>query len=184
MYHKALTFADHATAAAVLASRDPREHKALGKKVRGFSDHAWHRVKRAVVVQGNMLKFATGSADKADPFVYPPPPLVRGRPAAASKQDEEKREVRLEELLLATGDRELVEAAPRDRVWGVGFEAEEAERVRLTCREKWGKNYLGKALMEVRERLRRAKEEGQRVEERRETEEEVANEEVVGRMKR
>lgn len=38
----------------------------------------------------------------------------------------------------------------------VGFEAEEAERVRVrvTCREKWGKNYLGKALMEVRERIR------------------------------
>jgi len=145
-----------------------------------FADHSWDRVKRDVVVQGNMLKFESGRADKADPFVYPPPPtLVQGRLAAAvSKQDKQKREVRLEELLLATGGRELVEAAPRDRVWGVGFEAEEAERVRVTCREKWGKNYLGKALMEVRERLRRAKEEGQGVEERQETEEEVADEEV------
>jgi len=39
MYHKALTFHDHASAAAVLASADPRAHKALGKKIRGFSDH-------------------------------------------------------------------------------------------------------------------------------------------------
>lgn len=152
MYHKALTFHDHASAAAVLASADPREHKALGKKIRGFSDHEWDRVKWGVVVQGNMLKFGQGRAPRSDGFVYPPPVLDRGRPKKGQGRDVE--EVSLKELLLATGDRELVEAAPRDRVWGVGFEAEEAERVRLTCREKWGKNYLGKALMEVRERIR------------------------------
>ncbi|EEP81506.1 conserved hypothetical protein [Uncinocarpus reesii 1704] len=52
--------------------------------------------------------------------------------------------------LLATGDRELVEASPRDRIWGVGFGAKNAE----AQRHRWGLNLLGKALMEVRDRIR------------------------------
>lgn len=52
--------------------------------------------------------------------------------------------------LLATGDRELVEASPLDRVWGVGYAAENAEK----NREKWGENLLGVALMKVRQRFR------------------------------
>ncbi|EED16103.1 conserved hypothetical protein [Talaromyces stipitatus ATCC 10500] len=53
--------------------------------------------------------------------------------------------------LLATEDRELVEASPRDRIWGVGFGAAYASE----NRREWGLNLLGKALMETRERLRR-----------------------------
>ncbi|KAI6836313.1 hypothetical protein KC332_g14352 [Hortaea werneckii] len=52
--------------------------------------------------------------------------------------------------LMATGDRELVEASPTDRTWGIGFAAEFAE----SCREEWGSNLLGKALMSVRESLK------------------------------
>ncbi|KAI1957501.1 hypothetical protein LOZ58_005585 [Ophidiomyces ophidiicola] len=52
--------------------------------------------------------------------------------------------------LLATGNRELVEASPRDRIWGVGFGANNAGAMRA----RWGSNLLGKALMEVRERIR------------------------------
>lgn len=52
--------------------------------------------------------------------------------------------------LLATGDRELVEASPSDRVWGIGFYAEYAEEQRAS----WGQNLLGQALMTVRARLR------------------------------
>ncbi|KAL8769543.1 MAG: hypothetical protein Q9209_004474 [Squamulea sp. 1 TL-2023] len=55
----------------------------------------------------------------------------------------------LKEKLLATGERELVEASPSDRRWGIGFAAEYAE----ATREKWGQNLLGKALMTVRARL-------------------------------
>jgi len=57
---------------------------------------------------------------------------------------------KLREKLLATGDKMLAEAARRDRVWGIGFNAEEA----LGFREEWGENLLGKALMVVRGRLR------------------------------
>lgn len=55
----------------------------------------------------------------------------------------------LKKRLLATGNRELVEASPRDRIWGVGFGAKNAG----ANRERWGLNLLGKALMEARDRL-------------------------------
>ena len=46
---------------------------------------------------------------------------------------------RLKEALLATGERELCEASRRDRVWGIGYRADEAERYR----EFWGRIYWG-----------------------------------------
>ena len=45
----------------------------------------------------------------------------------------------------------MVEAAARDRVWGIGFTAEQA----LVNKERWGLNLLGKALERVREQMRR-----------------------------
>lgn len=54
--------------------------------------------------------------------------------------------------LLETGDREIVEASPRDRIWGIGFGPKNAD---VGKRDKWGMNLLGKALMEARDRLRR-----------------------------
>eukprot|EP00798_Chlamydomonas_sp_ICE-L_P010165 gene10165-8070_t len=56
----------------------------------------------------------------------------------------------LKQLLLSTGDAELVEASPRDSIWGVGFAPNKA----AANRSKWGLNLLGKALMTVREQLR------------------------------
>jgi len=53
-------------------------------------------------------------------------------------------------MLLATGERELVEASPHDRIWGVGFAEKDARRNRY----RWGKNLLGKAMTDVRKRLR------------------------------
>ncbi|KAG8896170.1 hypothetical protein FRB99_009034 [Tulasnella sp. 403] len=53
--------------------------------------------------------------------------------------------------LLETGDKIIVEASPRDRIWGVGFGSKRA----LEMRNKWGTNLLGKALMDVRAALRR-----------------------------
>ncbi|EJT73936.1 hypothetical protein, variant [Gaeumannomyces tritici R3-111a-1] len=62
--------------------------------------------------------------------------------------------------LLATGDRLLVEAASRDRVWGIGYTAKTAPH----RRKHWGENRLGVALMEVRARLRE-REQGRKGEE-------------------
>jgi ribA/ribD-fused uncharacterized protein len=51
---------------------------------------------------------------------------------------------------METGDRELVEASPEDRIWGIGFTEKDAKE----NGERWGQNLLGKALVEVRRRIR------------------------------
>lgn len=58
----------------------------------------------------------------------------------------------LRKFLLSTGDRILVEASPKDNIWGIGLDESEPQ---ATSPSKWkGENLLGFALMEVRERLR------------------------------
>jgi len=60
---------------------------------------------------------------------------------------------KMKEFLLATEDRVLVEASPRDRVWGIGMGGDNPA---ASNPAKWkGENLLGFALMEVREKLRR-----------------------------
>jgi ribA/ribD-fused uncharacterized protein len=54
-------------------------------------------------------------------------------------------------FLRATGRTVLVEASPRDRIWGIGMGRENPDAQRPSA---WrGRNLLGFALMEVRERL-------------------------------
>ena len=60
-----------------------------------------------------------------------------------------KQNEKLRKVLLETGTRELVEASPMDRIWGIGFGKANAEKNRY----RWGKNLLGKALMQVRREL-------------------------------
>ena len=62
----------------------------------------------------------------------------------------------LKSWLLGTGERELVEAALSDRVWGIGFlgDTDAQIQIALDNREHWGENRLGKALVVVRERIR------------------------------
>ncbi|KAF6842242.1 hypothetical protein CMUS01_03307 [Colletotrichum musicola] len=62
----------------------------------------------------------------------------------------------LRQKLLDTGERELVEASPMDRIWGIGFSPERAPG---SDRRRWGLNLLGKVLMEVRAVLREEEEE-------------------------
>ena len=61
----------------------------------------------------------------------------------------------LKQFLLSTGNKILVEASPFDTIWGIGL-SEQAEEAGDP--NKWrGTNYLGFALMWVREQLREAK---------------------------
>ena len=56
----------------------------------------------------------------------------------------------LKKILLDTGKTELVEASPYDPIWGIGYTATTAKK---TDRSFWGQNLLGKALMNVRDKL-------------------------------
>jgi ribA/ribD-fused uncharacterized protein len=55
----------------------------------------------------------------------------------------------LKDKLLATGTLKLVEASPRDRIWGIGF----GEKSALKNRGRWGLNLLGSALEQTRRML-------------------------------
>ncbi|KAF4581390.1 hypothetical protein EYR40_002979 [Pleurotus pulmonarius] len=57
----------------------------------------------------------------------------------------------LKSKLLATGEKEIVEASPHDKIWGIGH-SEQAAISRGGL--KWGLNLLGKALVQVREALK------------------------------
>lgn len=140
MYRKAITFNDKETAEKILATDDARTHKALGRKVRNFVGHDWDKVKYDIVVEANLLKFGHGIVLADDKFVYPPHGKVQGKDS----------EVSMRQVLLSTGVRDLVEASPMDRIWGIGYSPQHAADVPEV---KWGKNLLGKALMNVRERL-------------------------------
>lgn len=55
--------------------------------------------------------------------------------------------------LLSTGDKEIVEANPFDKIWGIGLGMNYLDRF---DKSKWrGTNWLGEVLMRVRETLRK-----------------------------
>jgi ribA/ribD-fused uncharacterized protein len=121
MAEKARVFKDSQTEQVILAAKSPREHKALGRKVRGFDPDIWNSVCRGVVYTGNLAKY--------------------------------EQNAELRELLLQTGDRTIVEASPEDRIWGIGLAQDDPRAQDPT---QWqGTNWLGIALMQVRDELRR-----------------------------
>lgn len=130
MYRKALTFNDLKTAHEILLNSSPRICKALGKTVKGFDDKVWDRYKRTVVEEGSYYKFTRGTGEEAE---------------------------ELRKNFLATGERELIEASPHDRIWGIGFSRDRAKQGRKAGagRERWGQNLLGKCLVVARARIRR-----------------------------
>jgi hypothetical protein len=59
----------------------------------------------------------------------------------------------LKQMLLDTGDRELVEASPYDRIWGIGMSANQPG---VTSKCNWkGKNWLGETLTKVRSDIKK-----------------------------
>lgn len=58
----------------------------------------------------------------------------------------------MQKILLDTQNREIVEAASYDKIWGIGFNEENAKN---TDKTKWGQNLLGKAIMEIRALLQK-----------------------------
>lgn len=150
MYQKAVLFSDPDVGAEILATPDPRGVKALGRKVSNFSEDVWKAHREEIVRRGNLLKF-TRPVDPEDGWW-----MVR---VDGGEGGEGGESASIRELLLRTGDREIVEASPMDRIWGIGFGAAKAE----SMRKRWGLNLLGKALMAVREELRKEAEGKERV---------------------
>jgi len=57
MYKKALLFGDEYIAEQIITTADPREQKALGRKIKRFEPSLWDSHRFDIVVDGNMLKF-------------------------------------------------------------------------------------------------------------------------------
>lgn len=62
MHGKAMLFGDTGVAAKILAADHPRDHKALGRKVKPFDDATWRREREAIVLAGNRAKFGQNPA--------------------------------------------------------------------------------------------------------------------------
>ena len=61
MAEKARLFEDHGALSKILASESPRTQKALGQKVRGFTEKAWRKNREQIVTKGNLAKFSQNS---------------------------------------------------------------------------------------------------------------------------
>lgn len=57
MAEKARLFKDEETCKLIMKSTDPKEMKALGKKVRNFEQDLWDKAKYSIVLNGNYFKF-------------------------------------------------------------------------------------------------------------------------------
>ena len=119
MYKKALLFEDEEVANAIMRTQNPKEQKALGRKVRGFNKEKWEEVCREYVYEANYAKFTQN------------PKLL--------------------EELMSYGNREIVEASPYDKIWGIGLHETSPD---IEDKSKWqGTNWLGEAIMRTKEQI-------------------------------
>ena len=127
MAEKARLFSDHDSLGKILRAKSPMIIKNLGRTVKNRNGKKWTI---ADAKEWDAARFDV---------------VVRGNFAKFSQND------KLKEYLMSTGDALLVEASPKDKIWGIGLDADTAAK---TPEKDWpGKNLLGKALMLVRERL-------------------------------
>lgn len=120
MASKAWVFEDVKSFDKIMECGDPREQKALGRKVKGFDADAWDAVALNIVTRGNIAK-----------FVY---------------------NLDIQEKLLATKNKIIVEGSPFDTIWGVGISWDSP--LILDERNWRGRNLLGVALMSARQFIR------------------------------
>lgn len=147
MYCKAVFFGDKDTGSVILNTKSPTECKALGRCVTNFVQWKWEEDNTNVRAMEEALwwKFGGGQLSR---LLEEPENKVNGYAAM---------EVRMEAIgdlgrrLLATDERELIEASGRDRYWGIGYTVKQGPHF---YKKNWGRNQLGKSLMATRERLR------------------------------
>lgn len=58
MHYKACMFKDYKIADKIMEAIDPRAHKSLGRKVAGYSDDQWSKVRYNVVLEAVKAKFS------------------------------------------------------------------------------------------------------------------------------
>jgi len=80
MHGKALLFGDAEVAAQILAADHPRDHKALGRKVKPFDDKAWRRAREDIVRAGNRAKFTQNAELRAQLLATRGTTLVEASP--------------------------------------------------------------------------------------------------------
>jgi ribA/ribD-fused uncharacterized protein len=89
MYVKAIVFSDYDTADKILATKDPKKAKSLGREVKGYDDKVWNEMRYKVMVDANKAKYS---------------------------QNKDLKELILNPEI---ADKEFVEASPIDGVWGI-----------------------------------------------------------------
>lgn len=116
MQQKALFFDDMDSFKLISQTNSPMESKRLGRKVKNFDSDLWDSYKYHAMLLALTTKYKIC------------------------------KKFREELLITAEKNLTIVEASPDDRIWGIGFDENNA----IGNEEHWGQNLLGKALMEIR----------------------------------
>lgn len=97
---------DPSRAEDVLHASTPAEAQAIGRELRGFDKKRWDEVNDGIVERANYLKFTQDGDGSAL------------------------------DTVIDTKGKEMVEASPKDRIWGIGYGKEDA----WEHRDEWGAN--------------------------------------------
>jgi len=91
MYEKAKTFGDEEIAMRILfEGKNPKQAKTLGRKVKGYNDEVWNKMRYKVMLRANLLKYL---------------------------QNKDIEKLLLNEEFEG---KNFVEASPIDHIWGIG----------------------------------------------------------------
>ena len=91
MYVKAIVFGDYEVADKILATKDPKKAKALGREVKGYDDKVWNQMRYKVMVDANKAKYS---------------------------QNEDLKKLITSDDFKGKG---YVESSPIDKIWGTGL---------------------------------------------------------------
>ena len=97
---------DPSKALDIAHASSPAEAQRLGRELKNFDRARWNEVNDGIVERANYLKFGQNKDGKAF------------------------------KTLLDTVGKELIEASPKDRIWGIGYGSQDA----WEHRDDWGTN--------------------------------------------
>lgn len=80
MYRKAIHFNDIETSEKILAARDPKEIKALGRQVKNFTEDEWSRVSKDYMFRACLSKFSQVEKARKAILSYPGLQFVEASP--------------------------------------------------------------------------------------------------------